>query len=751
MSLTAADIVERSKIKNLEGVYVLGSLARRVTLHSQQKRAFNLIWALFENKLLQAGQKVAVVGGGLAGMTAAAAASLKDCNVTLFEKSQQLMNLQAGNYTRFIHPNIYDWPAEVSENPSTILPCLNWNAGIASNIVTELRIQFESIIPSTQIELNTEINSITNIDGRPRIQSIHSAGPIPYDCIIIAVGFGMEKQFDAVSNRFYWQNDDLHQSLSIKRKYFVTGCGDGGLVDTLRLLLLNFDHQRFTIDFLHQEELNAVKLELLKIEEKIKSRSSTTTDTSTMIFDHYDNLNISNAVLKNLKELIRTDTEVTLNGTEISRYSKDASILNRFTIYLLSKCGALRYECGRVENITRSGTQYTVQLRRTDNTLIDLEYDDVVVRHGPNPVLPRLLDAQTQLPEFPEPDHTFHPMWPQNFYPIPPRPAAGTLMDNASNYHKELISYCKQIGNYVSVSFGVNHNDMPYFDVKLKPDSSPSHLDELKEYKGIPVIVSRDPLPQVHAFDYRGGGIEGSGGYRDRDKLIGGVIEIGIPIANYNQFIHQRQNSYNSHSYGTLGCFIKTLGDKVGFLSTSHSIGLSRFENKDIVTWTENDITKTPNIIGQVYSYTPIVYKHEIGKPTINEIDAAIVLLSPSKSYRTNIKFQSNSFNYRGTGNPSPGQKVFKKGARTGLTFGKITSVFCLIEVIYDANRVAIFDNVFEVTGSTGKFSDAGDSGAMVFSDDGRALGIILAGDNFRTIVCPIKPILERFRCDILY
>jgi len=103
-------ILKLTAVNGLPSTYVLGSYAVRVTFHSQQRRAFNLIWALFDQKIIAKGSKICIVGGGLAGMTAAAAGKLKECEVTLYESEEQLMSMQRGNSTRFIHPTIYDWP-----------------------------------------------------------------------------------------------------------------------------------------------------------------------------------------------------------------------------------------------------------------------------------------------------------------------------------------------------------------------------------------------------------------------------------------------------------------------------------------------------------------------------------------------------------------------------------------------------------------------------------------------------------------
>src|SRR5947209_2765428 len=114
-----AYIIQRMAVDTVPRAYVLGCQAQRITVLSQQYRAFNLIWALIAEGRLKEGSRVGIVGGGIGGLTVAAAAMLKGCRVVLAEARPELMHLQRGNKTRLLHPNIYEWPAPGSEIEST--------------------------------------------------------------------------------------------------------------------------------------------------------------------------------------------------------------------------------------------------------------------------------------------------------------------------------------------------------------------------------------------------------------------------------------------------------------------------------------------------------------------------------------------------------------------------------------------------------------------------------------------------------
>jgi hypothetical protein len=99
---------------------VLGCFEQRVTLYSQQVRALNLIYALLEERVVPPEGCIAVIGAGAAGMTAAAAAAFKGCRVVLLEQQSDLLSLQSGNMTRWLHPHIYDWPSAFRVSPISL-------------------------------------------------------------------------------------------------------------------------------------------------------------------------------------------------------------------------------------------------------------------------------------------------------------------------------------------------------------------------------------------------------------------------------------------------------------------------------------------------------------------------------------------------------------------------------------------------------------------------------------------------------
>jgi hypothetical protein len=101
----AEDIIDEYRIT--DGLFLLGSVARGLTVFDQQVRAHNLAWALW--RVLEGeGQapdrrSIAVIGGGIAGLTLTACVLARSMafNVTLFEKRWDICPLQQGSDTRW--------------------------------------------------------------------------------------------------------------------------------------------------------------------------------------------------------------------------------------------------------------------------------------------------------------------------------------------------------------------------------------------------------------------------------------------------------------------------------------------------------------------------------------------------------------------------------------------------------------------------------------------------------------------------
>lgn len=95
------------------------------------------------------------------------------------------------------------------------------------------------------------------------------------------------------------------------------------------------------------------------------------------------------------------------------------------------------------------------------------------------------------------------------------------------------------------------------------------------------------------------------------------------------------------------------------------------------------------------------------------------------------------------------GQKVHKFGARTQHTFGEVFAPMQNFMVPYPTMQGSFtFKDQLRVRSlDPGRpFAEPGDSGALVVTEDGRAVGLVFGGDAVETFVCPLEPLFAQFQ-----
>jgi hypothetical protein len=239
-------LVEVAAVQGAPGYYCLGPFARRVSFIAQQYRALNLVWALHRRGECTANDRVAVIGGGLAGMTAAVAFLAHGCEVHLFER-HRLMSRQRETEHRMVHPSINQWPRQ-DLRATTELPFLEWHVGRCHDVTTQLLDQFRKIEsanrPRLEVFEGCDVSEVLVVNERG-LKVRHTPEKVKdsiYNLVLLTVGFGEEKQHAGFDPIDYWRVDGLEATRDIGRPatFVVSGCGDGGLIDALRLVHRDF-------------------------------------------------------------------------------------------------------------------------------------------------------------------------------------------------------------------------------------------------------------------------------------------------------------------------------------------------------------------------------------------------------------------------------------------------------------------------------------------------------------------------------
>lgn len=385
--MTNSEFLSLLEVPKHSGRFVLGPFDPGITLLRQQTRALNLIYALSEAGRLPPGAKLAVIGGGVAGVTAAAAAATLGCKVSLIERLHALVHLQQGCDTRWLHPHIYDWPRPGAQREYAGLPLLDWYASSASAVARQIVGAFQRIQQACGIGVyfGSELKAISN--SRSRVIKVRWVSQRPdkkmdreVDVVVFAVGFGVERN---VNHHWpsYWRNDSIHQANPLlaprdRTSLLISGTGDGGLIDLMRTTITDFSQAS-----IHQELFASSSQALFGQLNAIKARwrDGEGDNDASWLYRRYDELEqdgLLNPVMEALKLRARPDTQVALNG-RVAEF-QDALGLDSASMFstLIAFC---QFMAGRFDYLPG------VLAVDGDRVLIDgapVRHEQTILRHG---------------------------------------------------------------------------------------------------------------------------------------------------------------------------------------------------------------------------------------------------------------------------------------------------------------------------------------------------------------------------------
>ncbi len=489
-----------------------------VTVLKQQIRAMNLIYALTQGKkpILPAKGKLGIIGGGIAGVTAAAAAAYLGRNVSLFEKRTVPCHLQDGCDTRHIHPHNYDWPIPGWDYPYADLPILSWKAGTAAEVTEQIVRQFKIMSgPRKNPKCKCFYRATTRLAPNNVILWDNSeneddpCGREDFDIIILAVGFGIEHHVPDGFVSSYWRNDDLNQSLpgitSEKRQFlFISGTGDGALIDLIRSCVSGFN-QASIYDQLfgnNEQKLHDALRDIAgKWEKKpyhLRKRGGTSTAASrSWLFTQYKKLlrgGILNPLMQTLRDRVRTDTTVILNGSMLtfseSLSLASASMFNSLITFLLHQLGAFAYVTGecevthdsnRVSVTNKYGASHNSIRKRPFDATTDhrVQYtaDRLIIRHGTDVEKTlRMIGISTQtlenLKSRQNVETTFDtakPLWP-----------AGWWSQNSADTEKSRVEFAAPVTIALATTFILTLSDILVSQQKNSSGATKPRLPEFR-------------------------------------------------------------------------------------------------------------------------------------------------------------------------------------------------------------------------------------------------------------------------------
>jgi tetratricopeptide (TPR) repeat protein len=428
--ISSRQLLQHMEVGGSSGLFVLGSLERRVTLYSQQVRALNLAWSLFTEHRLKKGDRVLVVGGGGAGLTFAAGAARLGAKVSVLERGSGVLSTFQGNHTRWLHPHIYDWPQEGAEQEDAGLPLMNWQAGSAGDVASHLQKEWAVIEREHGIQVWTQVSDIQRALGRGPPHDFTWNAPGfqhgQFEVVVFAVGFGPERQLEGVASPLYWKDDDLHQAESGSH-ILVSGIGDGGLVDLFRSRFQNFRHEHFVQEWLSDLDLKATREALLAIGREVQQQRLSGHE----LYRRYQEVPVPPELDQRMRQKLRAGVRVELNGMEAHPLGGQACVLNLFIASRLLVVGEIPYHRGALQ-VSPAGRRYEVTVGHGKPR----NFDRVIVRHGPQSTLEQHFSGHEQhleqLRARNELDQTRERLWEGNGFAVARPTATGRAPERSS-------------------------------------------------------------------------------------------------------------------------------------------------------------------------------------------------------------------------------------------------------------------------------------------------------------------------------
>ena len=408
--LNAHDIIEGAKVSNRTNFYVLGCYDKRITFYSQQVRALSLVYALHELGFLKNDPRIAVIGAGAAGLTVAAAIAAQG-RVVLFETARELLPLQSGATRRKLDPHIYDWPSAYAADPIANLPILDWEAGPARIVRGDVVVEFEDIAARMggRLEKRTghQVKQIRPVDKTyevvyDRLDNAPGGGPQQdlsdrFDMIFLAIGYGLEpnETIPGLNNTSYWSDAGVPSPEFAARpspRFFISGNGDGGLIDLVAAASRDFDHSAMIRLITAHPGIGEITNDLVQID--IRARNALAGGMPFNIYDTYeaeirDRIE-ENGLVREVVRRLRPGIQLTLQTDRIEVFNVNTSILNRIAAFATIKACQNTDQCSFThvprQNVTRvnpvegAADQPTYIL---DCDGVRVEADEVIIRRGP--------------------------------------------------------------------------------------------------------------------------------------------------------------------------------------------------------------------------------------------------------------------------------------------------------------------------------------------------------------------------------
>ena len=422
-------LVDASKLtKNRKEFYAIGRVAGRISFGSQQTRALNLVLALFRTGKLQVNNKVAVVGGGIAGVTTAAALLAHGCTVVVLERSAEVVLDQRNATHRRVHPTLNWWPQGHAELVHTAdMPFLEWYFAKCNDVATHICKQFERMQSVYGNDLlirrgwcAKELN-VREIDDTFIVKSEHGDQIENLDTIIVTTGFDSENHHPSIPSRSYWLPEETHaKTLDGTKARVVSGFGDGGQIDALRMLY-DFDEGKLAVQLAesidaHEEGARIRKL-ILEAEDDLDTAERRYKAAAKILEGLPEFANKDKGLLKSNFQTMSVGSVLMVDEALENPFASLAAPIHKLMIAYAAGHSVVEYEQSKITML--SDNEFTA----ADKTFSTTD-THIVIRHGASQSVPDFVDEQQwndlTVTNRVLREQNFKPLWDNDSpYPVP--------------------------------------------------------------------------------------------------------------------------------------------------------------------------------------------------------------------------------------------------------------------------------------------------------------------------------------------
>lgn len=229
----------------------------------------------------------------------------------------------------------------------------------------------------------------------------------------------------------------------------------------------------------------------------------------------------------------------------------------------------------------------------------------------------------------------------------------------------------------------------------------------------------------------------------------------GLQIQNYDNDVRTGVINQGIIVVGTLGCFVRLADGSPAILSNNHVLGGENrgVKGVDRIQQPGNGAFIPDDMIGVLTDFialqpSPPNASVPAGNVVFNEVDAAVATIQSGVIFGQGFNPNRSLISPAAIVPAKVGDKVFKVGRTTGLTYGEIVDIATIVGPVPYNPGPCWFQASMTVEGDNGTmFSDKGDSGSIIVRTSGEIVGLLYAGNGVQSYGCSIDLAFQALQC----